>query len=234
VVIQSFEETADRIEQAEVVQHVERLDATAQRYEDVQKQLADHAEKLPEILREAFEEHRAGLENTLSEKVGTLKEALREIRAILEDLEDSHEERLKAHHDEVSGTLSRLQEEWERTHTEHAEQLQAIETAVADIAEKIRDAELQTRLDAIQNAAASANQTAQNGLSRMDAMERSLSDTLEEHRRDRERQSEQFTRRIDALEDQLENLQGWVAWTFWSILGVAGVGGAGLLALTLL
>ncbi|MFB6215583.1 MAG: hypothetical protein ABEJ72_01220, partial [Candidatus Aenigmatarchaeota archaeon] len=161
-------------------------------------------------------EYHRQMEEDLSKALSSFQERLDEAGDNLSVLQNALEQRLDRHHSEITDTLSSAQEERDQT----AEKLEEIDTEVGQIDELLQEAQLKNRLETLQDTASNANQAAQNGLSRIDSAQRSLSDTLDEHRRRQDRHAEELKEQIADLQGQFGEFRTFAKRVLWSILAV--------------
>lgn len=172
-IIERFDDTASRIEEAEVLQQIDQLRETVRRLESVRDDLEEH----PEEFQRLTEKHEANIEETFSD----------------------------------------AQEEWNAHRENYTEQLQEVRGDIEAVAELLEGVQFESRFDTLQDMTSSANQASQNSLSRIDAVERGLSDTLDDHRRQRTRQTEQFEEEIADLRTQFRSFETLSKRLLWVI-----------------
>lgn len=221
-VIEKFEDATTRIEGAEVVERFEEIGDTIQRFEEAGSDLKDHVETLPEVVKEPLIEYHQQMEEDLSEALSSFQERLDETGDNLSVLQNVLEQRLDHRHAEVTDVLESAREERKEHLNQTAETLSAIGTEVGEIDELLQEAQLKSRLETLQDTASNANQAAQNGLSRIDGAQRSLSGTLNEHRRRQERNAEELAEQIADLQSQFGEFRTSAKRVVWAIL-VVGV-----------
>jgi chromosome segregation ATPase len=200
-VIEKFEDASTRIEGAEVVERFEEMEDTIRRFEEAGSDIQDQVERLPEVVREPL---------------SALQERLDEAGDNLGVLQNAVEQRLDRHHSEITDALSSAQQERDQT----VETLEEIGIQVEEVNELLQEAQLKSRLETLQDTASNANQAAQNGLSRIDAVERSLSDTLDEHRRRQDHHAEELKEQIADLRSRISEFETSVNRILWSNLAV--------------
>ena len=219
-VIEKFEDATTRIEGAEVVEQFEEIGDTIQRFEETGSDLKDLVEMLPEVLKEPLIEYHRQMEEDLSEALSAFQERLDEAGDNLSVLQNALEQRLDRQHAEVTDALASAREEQQEHRDQTAETLEEIGTEVGEVDELLQEAQLKNRLETLQDTASSANQAAQNGLSRTDAFERSLSDTLDEHRRRQDRHAEELKEQVADLQSQFGEFRTSAKRILWFILAV--------------
>ncbi|WP_251961476.1 hypothetical protein [Salinibacter ruber] len=219
-VIEKFEDASTRIEGAEVVERFEEMEDTIRRFEEAGSELEDHVETLPEVVREPLIEHHQQMEEDLSEALSAFRERLDEAGDNLGVLQNALEQRLDRHHSEITDALASAREKQQEHRDQTAETLEEIGTEVGEVDELLQEAQLKNRLEALQDTASSANQAAQNGLSRIDAVERTLSDTLDEHRRRQDRQSEKLEEEVVDLRRQFSEFESFGKWMLWTVVSL--------------
>jgi len=226
-VIEKFEDATTRIEGAEVVEQFEEIGDTIRRFEEAGSDLKDHVETLPEVIKKPLIEYHQQVEEDLSEALSAFQERLDQAGDNLRVLQNALEQRLDRQHAEVTDALESAREERKEYRDQTVETLEEIDTQVEEVDKLLQEAQLKSRLETLQDTASNANQAAQNGLSRIDAAERSLSDTLDEHRRRQDRHAEELEEQIADLQSQFGEFRTSAKRILWAILGV------GVLTLTI-
>lgn len=219
-VIERFEGAATRIEEAEVVERFEEIEDTIQRFEEAGSDLKDHVETLPKVVRKPLIEYHEQMEEDLSEALSAFRDRLDEAGDNLSVLQNALEQRLDRHHTEITDALASAREEQEEHRDQTAGKLGEIGTEVEEIDELLQGAQLKSRLETLQDTASNANQAAQNGLSRIDAVERSLSDTLDEHRRRQDRQSKKLEEEVVELRREFSEFESFAKRMLWAVFSL--------------
>jgi chromosome segregation ATPase len=226
-VIERFEDATTRIEEAEVVEQFEEIGDTIERFEEVGRELESQIEILPEALRSPLEEHQEKIGEALTEALSAFEDRLDRADDSLAVLQNALEQRLDRHHSEVTSALESTRKELTEHRDQTAEKLGEISSEIEAAHELLQETQLKSRLETLQDTASNANQAAQNGLSRIDAAERSLSDTLDEHRRRQERRADELEEEVEDLNKQLREFETFAGRLLWALLAV------GLLTLVL-
>ena len=219
-VIDRFEEATTRIEGAEAVEHLEEIEDTIRRFEEVGSELETKVAELPGAMNEPLVEYHEKMRQTLSEALTDYRERLNKAESSLDVLQNALEQRIDNHHTEVTDDLTRIEEEQEKCWDQTSETLEEIGSEIVEINDLLEDAQIRSRLDTLQDTASNANQAAQNGLSRIDAAERSLSDTLDEQRRRQDRRADRIEEDIADLRDQLSDFETSTRWLLWFTLAI--------------
>ena len=219
-VIDRVEEATTRIEGAEAVEHLEEIEDTIRRFEEVGSELETKVAELPGAMNEPLVEYHEKMRQTLSEALTDYRERLNKAESSLDVLQNALEQRIDNHHTEVTDDLTRIEEEQEKCWDQTSETLEEIGSEIVEINDLLEDAQIRSRLDTLQDTASNANQAAQNGLSRIDAAERSLSDTLDEQRRRQDRRADRIEEDIADLRDQLSDFETSTRWLLWFTLAI--------------
>lgn len=219
--IDRFEEATTRIEGAEAVEHLEEIENTIRRFEEVGSELETKVVELPGAMSEPLVEYHEKMRQTLSEALTDYRERLDKAESSLDVLQSALEQRIDNHHTEVTDDLTRIEEEQEKRWDQTSETLEGIGSGTAEISDLLEEAQIRSRLDTLQDTASNANQAAQNGLSRIDTAERSLSDTLDEHRRRQNRRADRMEEDIADLRDQLSDFETSTGRLLWFTLAIS-------------
>ena len=219
-VIERFEDATTRIEEAEVVEQIEKIGDTIERFEEVARELESQIETLPESLRSPLEEHQEKIGEALTTALSAFEDRLDKADDRLTVLQNAFEQRLDRHHSEATSALESAREELTEHRDQTGEKLGEISSEIETAHELLQEAQLKSRLETLQGTASNANQAAQNGLSRIDGVERSLSDTLDEHRRRQNRQAEELEGEVADLRRQLTEFESFVKRSAWAVFGV--------------
>ena len=220
-VIERFEDATTRIEEAEVVEQFEEIGDMIERLDEVGRDLDDQIETLPEALRSPLEEHREKIGEALTTALSAFEDRLDKADDSLTVLQNAFEQRLDDHHSEVKSALESTREGFAEHRDQTVEKLGEISSEIESAHELLREAQLKSRLKTLQDTASNVNQAAQNGLSRIDTAERSLSDTLDEHRRRQERRADQLEDEIKDLSERSRDFEGFVGRLLWLLFTVA-------------
>lgn len=189
----------------EQLAELSRLKSLVERLGDAEEAATDAIEAAEHVI-EKFDDAANRIEDAeVLQQVEQLRSVLQRLQAVRDELEEHPE------------ALQRL-----------TEQLQEVSTTVETVVEMLEGVQLESRLDTLQDMTSSANQASQNSLSRIDAVERGLSDTLDEHRRRQDRLAEQIQEEVADLQGQFRQFETFTRRVLWAILMV-GVLGFGLL-----
>ena len=222
-VIEKFEDASTRIEGAEVVERFEEMEDTIRRFEEAGSELEDHVETLPGVLKEPLIEYHQQIEEHLSAALSAFQGRLDEAGDNLSVLQNALEQRLDRQHAEITDGLASARKERKEHRDQTAETLEEIGAEVGEIDGLLQEAQLKSRLETLQGTASNANQAAQNGLSRIDAAQRSLSDTLDEHQRQQERRADKIEEKVGDLREQLRGFVTFTKRLLWALLVVASL-----------
>lgn len=217
-VVDSFNDVARRIEQSEAVEQLDDLERQIQRLEEVRGEVKEELTSFDDWLGTELEEHRSGvmesLTGELEEQSNTLSEQLEQQSASLANVLESQTEVLDGfketfgeHESEIRSRLeeqsSVLEEHREDQRARMATLRETLEEEVRQVHSVLQDAEIVSRLERITDTSQSASQAAQNSLSRIDAVERNLSQSISQNHDRREDAEEKTQSDVAALQTQM-------------------------------
>lgn len=223
-VVDSFDNVAGRIEQLDAVQQLGELENQIERLKNAREEVEEELGLLGDWLEIELEDHRSEVLGTFTEKLEkqsqTLEDELDSQAEVLDQLRDvfgKHESEIKSKLEEqvqsLSATLGgkletqgnnlgRLRDLLEKHREDQEERLTSLKEEVGQIHSVLKDAELVSRLERITDTSKSASQAAQNTLSRIEAVERNLGQSISQNHDRREDAEEKTHDAVATLKTQ--------------------------------
>lgn len=222
-------EQSDAVQQLEELENqIERLKRAREEVEEelgllgdwLEIELEDHRsevlgtfteklEKQSNVLDERLEEQSRTLENELesqAEDLDQLRDVFgkhqSEIKSKLEEQVQSLSATLGGKLETQGNNLGRLRDLVEKHHEDQEERLTSLKEEVGQIHSVLKDAELVSRLERITDTSKSASQAAQNTLSRIEAVERNLGQSISQNHDRREDAEEKTHDAVATLKTQ--------------------------------
>ena len=192
-VVQTFEQSAKQIEESEILQHIDQIEALVGEFNSVREALQSQVDAIPERITEPLQAQKDEL-TEVTERASRVQI-------------DATKEAIGDHQEHVTDQIETVRDTQVSQQEALMAQVEEIETHIETLVRLVNEAQLSSRLQALQSAVSNVNQAVQNTLSRLDAAEQRLSSSVDEQRRVQERGKQEIDRQMEAIQDSLRNLE---------------------------
>lgn len=192
-VVQTFEQSAKQIEESEILQHIGQIEVLIENFHAVREELQLQVDAIPERIATPLQAQKDELTEA-TERASRLQI-------------DATKEAIGNHQEHVTDQIKTVRDAHVAQQEALVAQVEEIETETDKLVRLLNEAQLSSRLQALQSAVSNVNQAVQNTLSRLDAAEQRLSSSVDEQRRVQERSKQEIDRQMEAIQDSLRDLQ---------------------------